>query len=157
MVIASEAGGLYASNLDGTCIAKLSSDRASALHMADDLVFYRNGFDMDRWYAIRLSTRHRFAVCGETMTDGGNPFHCTEPTGEHSGSERLRARHIHPCSRGNPPFQGTVNIEGSNPLFVDLREETPEFFTYHGTYSDPQDIDLLVTITSRVEPSRTIH
>ncbi len=150
MIIAAEGGGLYASNLDGTCIATLSSDKASALHMADDLVFYRNGFDMDRWYAIRLSTRHRFAVCGETMTDGGTHFTALDRE-ERTAAQNFFGGVISTLQQGNPAFGSTPDIEGSNLLFVDLREETPEFFTYHDTYSTPQDIDLIVTITSRVE------
>lgn len=150
MVIAAEGGGLYASKLDGTCIRRLSMDRASSLHMAEDLVFYRNGFDMDTWYAIRLSTGHRFAVCGETMTDGG--IHFTElDQNESVTAQSFFGGFLSTLQPGNPFPGNTPAIEPGLPLFVDLREEKLEFYAFHDTYSLPQDVDLIITITNREE------
>ena len=150
MVIAQEGGGLYASKLDGTCIERLSSDKASSLHMAEDLVFYRNGFDMGNWYAIRLSTGHRFAVCGETMTDGGIHFSELDQK-ESSKAQSFFGGFLSTLQPGNPFPGNAPDIEPGLPLFVDLRDENMEFYTFHDTYSLPQDVDLIVTITNREE------
>lgn len=79
MAIVSPAGGIFVASLDGSGITQVSRDPATGLQMAGDWLFYRNGNDLNRVYAIDLAEGHRSAMVGETLTDGGI---CFEPVPE---------------------------------------------------------------------------
>ena len=149
LVIAGKEKGLYVSYLDGTGIRKLSDDTASSIHLTPDIVFYRNGYDMDQWYAVRLSTGHRFAVAGETMTDGGIHFFPLSRE-KNSLAQSFFTDLILTLEAGKAPPGLTPIVEGSHPVFVDIRDpDTLKFFAYHNSYTLPEEIDLIVTISEK--------
>ncbi len=149
LIIAGTEGNLYGSRLDGTDIHLLSEDDASTLHLRGELLFYRNGYDLDAWYGIRLPTADRFAVRGETMTDGGIHFF---PLNESENEEAIAyfSEFIEKTGNRTGPDKLFRLLSGDSVLFVDIRDEQfPQFYSYEDTYTSLDQTDFIVSLTNK--------
>lgn len=147
MVIGGIDGGLFMSSLDGTHIVKLSDDKASNLHLFDDFIFYRNGYDENRWYLFQLSSQIRQAVTGETMTDGGPQFSLIDEYHSESVEQYFSFFILEARQFTSTRISTNAHI-GENVLFVDVREPQWKYYTHKDSHFSNEQTDAIVIITS---------